>query len=56
MKLITDHATWCHSCIQCLSAANPGVRVFGKVLCLRCVERMRDALAEQAEADKARER
>ena len=56
MKLVTDHALWCDNCVECLSAANPGVRVFGKVLCLRCIEAMRDALLAQVEADKARER
>ena len=56
MKTTTDHALWCDMCVQCLSAANPGVRVFGRVLCLRCIEAMRDALIAQVEADKARER
>lgn len=54
--IITDHATWCNVCIECLSADNPGVRVFGKVLCLACIERMRDALIAQVKVDKARER
>ena len=56
IQVCTDHALWCARCVQCLSAANPGVRVFGKVLCLRCIEAMRDALMAQVEADKARER
>ena len=56
MNIVTDHALWCNVCIQCLSADNPGARVFGKVLCLACIERMRDALMAQVEADKARER
>ena len=43
-------------CIQCLSTANPGVRVFDKVLCLRCIERMRDALIAQVDPDKGQER
>ena len=56
MNLITDHALWCDACVQCLSAANPGVRVIGQVLCLRCIEAMRDALMAQAQEDLARER
>ena len=56
MKLITDHAKWCSVCIKCLSVDNPGVELFGKVLCLACVEAMRAALMAQVEADKARER
>lgn len=63
MNIVTDHALWCDNCIQCLSAANPGVRLFGteridsrRVLCLRCVEAMRDALMAQAQEDLARER
>ena len=56
MNIVTDHALWCNVCIQCLSADNPGARVFGKVLCLACVEAMRAALMAQVEADKARER
>ena len=56
MNIVTDHALWCDNCVQCLSTDNPGVRVFGKVLCLRCIEAMHDALMAQAEADKARER
>ena len=56
MKLITDHARWCGMCIKCLSTDNPGVELFGRVLCLRCIERMRDALMAQVAEDKARER
>lgn len=56
MKITADHSTWCDECGEYLGVATPGVRVFGKVLCLRCVETMRDALIAQVEADKARER
>lgn len=56
MKIITDHAKWCRRCGECLSTDNPGVELFGKVLCLACVEAMRAALMAQVEADKARER
>jgi hypothetical protein len=54
MKLITDHAKWCRRCGECLSADNPGVELFDKVL--RCVNVIRGALMAQVEADKARER
>lgn len=63
IQVCTDHSTWCDKCGQYLSAANPGVRLFGteridsrRVLCLRCVEAMRDALMVQAQEDLARER
>jgi hypothetical protein len=56
VKLITDHARWCDRCVQCLSADNPGVELFDKVLCPRCVNVIRGALMAQVEADKARER
>jgi ribosome biogenesis protein Tsr3 len=56
MNVVIDHALWCGHCGKYLGAANPSVRVFGKVLCLRCVEALREALLAQAEADKARER
>ncbi|MBK8113259.1 MAG: hypothetical protein IPK44_01420 [Candidatus Accumulibacter sp.] len=63
MKIITDHAKWCRRCGECLSVDNPGVELFSeelplsrRVLCLRCVNVIRDALMAQAEADKARER
>ena len=56
MKLITDHARWCDNCIKCLSVDNPGVELWGKVLCLRCVNVIRGALMAQVEADKALER
>ena len=56
MKLITDHAKWCRRCGECLSTDNPGVELFGKVLCLACVNVIRDALMAQAAEDKARER
>ena len=56
MKLITDHARWCDACVKrYLSADNPGVELFGKVLCLHCVNAIRDALVAQAAEDKARE-
>lgn len=63
IQVCTDHSTWCDKCGQYLSAANPGVRVFdgeragppAAVLCLECIERMRDALMVQAQEDKARE-
>jgi hypothetical protein len=56
MKLITNHSRWCWRCVQCLSADNPGVELFGKVLCLSCVNVIRDALMAQVDEDKARER
>ena len=63
IAIITDHACWCDKCGEYLSAANPGVRVFEgeradsrRVLCLRCIEAMRDALMVQAQEDLARER
>ena len=56
MKLITDHARWCDNCIKCLSTDNPGVELFDKVLCLSCVNVIRDALIAQVAEDKARER
>lgn len=56
MKLITDHARWCGMCIECLSADNPGVELFERVLCLSCVNVIRDALMAQVAEDKARER
>ena len=56
MKLITDHAKWCSVCIKCLSVDNPGVRMFDKVLCLACVNVIRDVLMAQVAEDKARER
>lgn len=57
IAIVTDHSIWCANCVKCyLSADNPGVRVFGKVLCLACIERMRDALIAQAQEDKARDR
>lgn len=54
MKLITDHARWCGLCIKCLSADNPGVELFGRVLCLTCVNVIRDVLMAQVDADKTR--
>ena len=63
MKLITDHAKWCSVCIKCLSVDNPGVELFSeefplsrRVLCLACVNVIRDALIAQVAEDKARER
>lgn len=56
MKIVTDHSTWCDECGEYLSTDNPGVKLWGKVLCLHCIERMRDALIAQAAEDKARER
>lgn len=57
MRIITDHARWCSCCVKrYLSVDNPGVELFGKVLCLKCVNAIRDALEAQVEADKARER
>jgi hypothetical protein len=34
MNVVIDHALWCDHCGKYLGAANPSVRVFGKVLCL----------------------
>lgn len=63
MKLVTDHARWCDRCVKCLSADNPGVELFSgeridsrRVLCLSCVNAIRDALMAQVAEDKALER
>lgn len=63
MKLITDHARWCDACVKrYLSVENPGVELFGgersdsrRVLCLHCVNAIRDALMAQVAEDMARE-
>ena len=62
MKIITDHAKWCRRCGECLSTDNPGVELFGgervdsrRVLCLACVNVIRDALMAQVAEDMARE-
>ena len=56
IQVCTDHSTWCDKCGEYLSAANPGAQTSYEVMCLACIERMRDALIAQVEADKARER
>ena len=56
IAIITDHSTWCDKCGEYLSAANPGARTSYEVMCLACIERMRDALTVRVEADLARER
>lgn len=56
MKIVADHSTWCDNCGQYLSAANPAVRTSYEVMCLACIDRMRDALIAQVQENKARER